>query len=130
MPPTASADLALINDGPICTPAVASPAVTDLEAGPANRQPRLAKKYDEGFAALDRGLAIGGLQPDQAEHDTAPAYEPHDVPDDYPVRAQTRVTFMISAIVLLACLTAGAAAAAYVFQDRVTGITEPLTATR
>jgi hypothetical protein len=130
MPPTASADLSLINDGPIRTIAEASPAATDVEQRPVNRQPRPRKIYAEAFAALDSGLAIDGPQPDAVDHDTAPAYEPHDAPEDDLVRAQTRVTFKMSAIVLLASLTAGAAVAAYVFQDRMTEIAAPLTATR
>jgi hypothetical protein len=78
----------------------------------------------DGFEALDSGLAIdadaSGFVSPQREY--VPVDEVDESPAHRPARAEFRISFMTAALVLLACLTAGAVAAAYVFQERLTPV--------
>jgi hypothetical protein len=65
-------------------------------------------------------------------HERAPIGEPYEPPVEQSASAETHIPFMAVALVLVlvACLTAGAATAAFVFHDRVTQITALRPATR
>jgi hypothetical protein len=86
-----------------------------------------APTYDD----LDAGLEVmTGAETfaDPASEDT-PVFEPHDDPypasQASPVSGERAIPFATAAVVLVACLTAGAATAAFVFQDRLMQITAP-----
>ena len=64
------------------------------------------------------------------QRERSPIGDPYDAPVVRPASAEIRIPFMAAAIVLMACLSAGAATAAFVFHDRVTQITALPPATR
>jgi hypothetical protein len=87
----------------------------------------------DGFEALDSGLstdadASGFASP---RHEFVPVDEDDEWPAPHrPARPEFRISFMTAALVLLACLTAGAVTAAYVFQERLTPVTARPSASR
>jgi hypothetical protein len=90
------------------------------------------RTFDDAFDALESGLPLShAVQPFEVpHHERAPIGEPHDPPVEQPVPAEMHIPFMAAALVLVACLSAGAATAAFVFHDRVTQITALRPATR
>jgi hypothetical protein len=85
----------------------------------------------DAFEALESGLPLkkGAPEPSALRDHPAPATEPYQLPAAQRRPAETRVPFVTAALVLVACLTAGAATAALVFHDRLAEITESPTAT-
>ena len=94
--------------------------------------------YADAFAALETGLPMDSAAPpigvphhERAPHeDRAPLGESYEPPSERPAPADRRVPFIAAALVLLGCLTFGAAAAALVFHDRLTHVTAPRPASR
>ena len=88
--------------------------------------------YRDGFDALDSGLAMDEnvLDPVLPRFEPAPIEKLDALPANLPAPEERRISFMTAALVLAACLTAGAVTAAYVFQDRLTPITARPSATR
>ena len=91
--------------------------------------------YDDAFDALESGLpmragARGISEPIQQRQDQPPIAQ---VDDEEPIAPQPparNIPFAAAALVIIACLTAGAATAAFVFHDRLTAVTAALTASR
>jgi hypothetical protein len=129
VPPTTSAEHSLIND-----------SERRQEPGPSgNAEEALAPHPDEsrppyldGFEALDSGLAthVDASSLKSQSRDYVPVDDVDEWPADRPTRDEFRISFMTAALVLLACLTAGAVTAAYVFQERLTPVTARPSATR
>jgi hypothetical protein len=92
-----------------------------LESGPPMDS---AAREAGAFDALENGLPMNpdARQTGAPHHKRARIAEPH-APSVEPAPAETHVPFLAAVLVLLACLTAGAAAAALVFHDRVAQIT-------
>ena len=114
---TTADEAALINDAQF---------LDELETWADVPEPELASQtYDEGYDALDIGLPLSpDADPTGAPHDERPAV--HDVyafPVPAPARAEPYVPFLAAALVVVVCLTVGAATAALVFHDRLTHIT-------
>jgi len=86
----------------------------------------------DAFEALESGLPLKGAAPESGapHHEPTPAIEPYQAAAAPPAPAEVRVPFMAAALVIAACLTAGAATAALVFHDQLARITESRTATR
>lgn len=86
----------------------------------------------DAFDALEAGLPVSHAAQVFAvpHHERAPIGEPYEPPVEQSASAETHIPFMAAALVLVACLTAGAATAAFVFHDRVTQITALWSATR
>lgn len=84
------------------------------------------------FDALEIGLPVSRAAQrfEVPHHERAPIGEPYEPPVEQPASAETHIPFMAVALVLMACLTAGAATAAFVFHDRVTQIIALRPATR
>lgn len=91
-----------------------------------------SRTFDAAFDALEAGLPLSHAAHlfEVSHHERAPIGEPHEPSVQQPAPAQKHISFMAAALVLAACLSAGAAAAAFVFHDRVTQITAPRPATR
>ena len=89
-----------------------------------------ATPYADAFAALESGLPVHSGAVIAAPHHERPPIDAPQTPTVQSAAPETRVTVTIAAVVLAACLTAGAAAAAYVFHDRLEQITAPRMATR
>lgn len=81
--------------------------------------------YDEGYDALDSGLPLSpNADPTGAPHDERPALDdPYAPLVPAPARAEQYVPSLAAALVVVVCLTVGAATAALVFHDRLTHIT-------
>jgi hypothetical protein len=129
VPTTTPDEQSLINDsefrqalGPF------SAAEEVVAAQPLEQRP----PYLDGFEALDSGLATdadaSGFASPHREY--VPVEEIDELPADRPARVEFRISFMTAALVLLACLTAGAVTAAYVFQERLVPVTARPSATR
>lgn len=104
----------------------------DGAAGSSNApKDHLRGGYGDAFEALESGLPLrtGAPEPAAHRHAPAPATEPYRIPASQPPPAETRVPSMAAALVILACLTAGAGAAALVFHDRLAQITASSKAT-
>ena len=87
--------------------------------------------FADAFDALESGLPVNpGAAAIAAPYYQRPPIDAAEPPIDRPALPETRVTFPMAAIVLAACLTAGAATAACVFHDRLERITAPPMATR
>jgi hypothetical protein len=86
--------------------------------------------YADAFAALESGLPVNSGAAIAAPHHERPPIDAPQTPTVQSAAPETRVTVTMAAVVLAACLTAGAAAAAYVFHDRLEQITAPRMATR
>ena len=92
--------------------------------------------YDDAFDALDGGLpmragARGTSEPFQQRQQNPPPIA--QACDEEPIAPQPparHMSFAAAALVIIACLTAGAATAAIVFHDRLTAVTAALTASR
>ncbi len=93
---------------------------------------RSSASYDEALDALEWGLPIdpNARQADVPHHLRAPLADPYVPSVDEPVPAEMRVSFMAATLILVACVTAGAATAAFVFRDRVAQITALRSANR
>lgn len=91
-------------------------------------------EYGDALDALESGLPMQPAVPQArlAHHERAPIHEPYRLDDAPPPRpmVETGIPFTTAAIVIVACLTAGAASAALVFHDRVAQITAARTASR
>ena len=114
---TTADEAALINDAQF---------LDELETWAGVPEPGLVSQtYDEGYDALDSGLPLSpDADPTGAPHDARPALDdPYAPPVPAPARAKQDVPFLAAALVLVACLTVGAATAALVFHDRLTHIT-------
>jgi len=88
--------------------------------------------YGDAFEALDSGLPLKGAAPETGapDHERTPVNEPYRAVTARLAPPAVRVPFMAAALVVVACLTVGAATAALVFHDHVARITESRTATR
>jgi hypothetical protein len=87
-----------------------------------SRQP-----FADAFDLLEQGLDVrphAAMPASQAPFVPFVDVEREDVPDE------RRIPYAAAAIVLLVCLTAGAATAAVFFQDRLAQITAPRSASR
>jgi hypothetical protein len=132
MPTTNTADeLSLINDAEFLQELEQFPLGNAADHSRSSTRPR--PEYPDVFAALDHGLEVEetGAFPDaaQAEHANRDSGDGFAVAD---VRSRTdsRIPMMTAALVLLACLAAGAATAVLVFGDRVDRITAVWPASR
>ena len=134
MPPTTADELALINDSEFLQELEQFERNPDpiRSAGRSGADPRPADP--DGFAALDSGLPIeaGSFQDLAPFDDLGPVDDPSDA--DVSTRRRTppaqRVSFVTAAFVLVACLSAGAAAAAYVFHARLEQVSAVRSASR
>jgi hypothetical protein len=133
MPSTAAAEPSLHDDAALYLEEVES--VDDIDAGTVAPDGGVADQLAAEFEALDTGLPIDA-NPRQVVpyHQRPPIQAQDDAPDYQPVRAVTRaeanIPFRTAALVLVVCLTAGAATAALVFHDRLSQITATTTASR
>jgi hypothetical protein len=129
MPPTPSPQRPLIDDSQFFAELERFAHVAERPADPAIDV--RTTPYADAFDALESGLPVNARKGAIAapHHERPPINAaPHaTVPSAPP---ETRVTAAMAAVVLVACLTAGAATAAYVFHDRVERITAPGMATR
>jgi hypothetical protein len=127
MPSTTDAELSLINDAQF---------LEELESADPFGEPRDEPDADareifaDAFAALDKGLAVKAAA-------QQPVFPPSERPpidearaDEADAASETRIPFGAAAVVLIVCLTAGAASAAAMFHDRLTQITAPRSASR
>jgi hypothetical protein len=139
MPTTTSAEQSLINDSEFLDelgqfsaagkepPAFARDGVAGAVPPDERRRP-----YGDAFDALDGGLAIDGDAPGPVSPrgDGDPIEEPHVPPANLSAPERRGIPFITAALVLVTCLTAGAATAAYLFRDQLTHITARPSATR
>lgn len=92
--------------------------------------------YDDAFDALESGLpmsagAHGMSEPFQQRHQAPPPIaQDYDEEPVAPQPPERNIPFVAAALVIAACLSAGAATAAFVFHDRLTAVTAALTASR
>jgi hypothetical protein len=129
MSTTTSAELSLINDTEFLDELEQSVQAGRQVPDPSLDQPTA---YDEGYDSLERGLPMDpGAPAIAARHydREPPTADPYNEPAQ-PVRAERDVPFMAATLVIVACLGAGAATAAFVFHDRVTQITATRPASR
>ncbi len=66
----------------------------------------------------------------EAQDHSAPITDSYPLPANPPSAAESSIPLIAAALVLAACLSAGAATAAYVFHDQLTHITARLSANR
>jgi hypothetical protein len=125
--PTSSGDLSLINETRVDEPVRSGAAVQHAVASKGHPRTR----YADAFDALESGLPMSAFAPESEVHDEpAPKVERHEVAGPRLAPAETRVPFMMAALVLAGCLTVGGATAALVLHQRVTQITASWTASR
>jgi hypothetical protein len=92
--------------------------------------------YDDAFNALESGLPMraGARETSepfqQGRQDQPPIAQDYDEEPIAPQPPERHIPFVAAALVIIACLTAGAATAAFVFHDRLTAVTAALTASR
>ena len=94
--------------------------------------------YDDAFHALESGLPMSAGAGGTSERFQQQHQQQHQEPlarayDEEPIAPQPpgrNIPFAAAALVIVACLTAGAATAAFVFHDRLTAVTAALTASR
>ena len=86
----------------------------------------------DAFDGLDSGLPMipAASQIAAPHHERAPFDLPYGPLADAPRSAEQHIPFMTAALILVACLTLGAATAMLVFYDQVGQITALRTATR
>ncbi len=91
-----------------------------------------SRTFDDAFDALESGLPLthAAQHFEVPHHERAPIGEPHKPSVERPVPAEIHIPFIAAALVLVVCLSVGAATAALVFHDRVTQITALRPATR
>ena len=125
--PTSSADLSLINDARVDElgrSAAAAPDAVQPKGRPRTR-------YADAFDALEGGLPMSAFAPEsEPHHEQAPKKERHEAAAPLRAPVDTRVPFMMAALVLVVCLSVGGATAALVLHERVTQITASWTASR
>jgi hypothetical protein len=125
---TTSAELSLINDTEFLEELEQFDGHSRSEPAPSfNPEPI----YEDGYEALEGGLPIDPAAPvDGGTYfDREPPTEnPYDEP--FPLPPERRIPLLAAALVIAACLAAGAVTAAYVFQDGLTRITATPRASR
>ena len=129
MPTTTPAEQSLINDSEFRQELGQFNGAEEAGAAqPAEQHP----PFLDGFETLDSGLATGaGASSFASPHrEYVPVDELDELPADRPARVELRISFVTAALVLLACLTAGAVTAAYVFQERLTPVNARPSASR
>jgi hypothetical protein len=129
MPTTTSAEQSLINGSEFLDElGQFSNAAEERVVQPLEQR----ETYLDAFEALDSGLPAdaNALVAESPRRGHAAIEEFDELPANRPTREERRISFMTAALVLLACLTAGAVTAAYVFQDRLTPVTARPSATR
>jgi hypothetical protein len=84
-----------------------------------------SRTFDDAFDALESGLPLSHTAQrfEAPHHERVPIGEPHEPSVERPVPPEVHIPFMAAALVLVGCLSVGAATAAFVFHDRVTQIT-------
>jgi hypothetical protein len=128
MSPTKSAELSLINDteflGELQKFEPEKPPTPDPSLDP---QPI----YADAFDSLESGLPIDAGAPEIVTpySEQQPEANPYDDPAP-PARAERDIPMVAAALVIIACLAAGAATAVFVFNDRVATISATLPASR
>jgi hypothetical protein len=124
MPTTTDAELSLINDAEFLDELCRFETQVQVSESVESRI-----RHDATFDGLDRDLPmdLDAPQSDAPLYDREPIAHPYDDPSDASsdtsARAEAGVPFVAAALVLVACLTAGAATAVFVFHDRVIRIT-------
>ena len=133
MQSSSSGDLSLINDAEFLEELEQFDPVNERTLGP---KAHSRTTYADAFGAHESGLPTNAGAPEHsapeksaARYERAWIDEPYEAPDQ-PASAGTHVPFKTAALVLVACLTSGAATAAFVFHDRLSQIIAPRTATR
>jgi hypothetical protein len=125
MPTTTSAEQSLINGSEFLDGLGQFSAATEERAVQPLEQ---RETYLDAFESLDNGLPAAANVPvaesPRREHAAIEEF------DELPAREERRIPFITAALVLLACLTAGAVTAAYIFQDRLTPVTSRPSAIR
>ena len=129
MPRTTSAELSLINDADFLDELEQFEQHEPRANAPALEAPA---PFDDGYDGFETGFPIddGALQAGVPHHERAPIANPYDEPMDEPAVGAKRIPWMAAALVLIACLTAGAATAAVIFHDRLPAISAVLPASR
>ena len=137
MPSTAVAEPSLHDDAASYLEEVES--VDEIDDGGIAPDGGVVDTLAAEFEALDTGLPIDANPRQVVPYHQRPPIEapddaPYEAPDYQPVRAVSRaeanIPFRTAALVLVVCLTAGAATAALVFHDRLSQITGTTTASR
>ena len=128
---TASAEQSLINDTEFLDELEGSDHVA-LQRPDGLFDPR--PLYDNAFHALESGLPMnagaGGTSERFQHQHQEPIARACDEEPTAPQPPGRNIPFAAAALVIVACLTAGAATAAFVFHDRLTAVTAALTASR
>jgi hypothetical protein len=139
MPTTTSAEQSLINDsefldglGQFSDAGQERPAFARYGAPGAVGLDEHTRPYRDAFDALDSDLPTdAGAPVDLAPlREQGPIEEFDLAPAKRSALEERRIPLMTAAVVLLACLTAGAVTAAYAFQERRTPVTSRPSATR
>ena len=127
MPATTSAEASLINDAEFLDERQFLQVNQERAAGGPGQRP-----FGDSFDALDSGLPIdeGGPQAVEAQYPSSPITDSYARPANALSEAESNISLIAAALVLAACLSAGAATAAYVFHDQLTHVTERLSANR
>jgi hypothetical protein len=130
---TTSAELSLINDSEF----LEELRQTDRAMGDAPTRTADSRVLPlDIYASLDRGLPMQAGAPEldapvYVDQPAQAAFEPYDDPVPAPPASDgPGISMFTAAIVIVACLTAGAATAAYVFQDSLTRISALRSASR
>ncbi len=123
MPTTSSAEASLINDAEFLDEGRFSPVDQDRAAG----GPGQGRPFRDSFDALDSGLPMDEAVPQPIE---APYTDSDPLPANPRFGTESSISVIAAALVLAACLSAGAATAAFVFHDELTHITARLSANR
>jgi hypothetical protein len=136
MPATGADDAALINEAQFLRELEAleetdERAVVAQPFGQAFDSPAIVDAFD----ALEQGLTDNRLEPSEPAplddyEDAAPAIVARDELVGTPLPVEPRISSVVATLVLVGCLLAGAAAAAYVQSGRGRPISVPATATR
>ncbi len=134
MPRTASAELSLIN-GADFLDELEQFGQHDARANEPALEP--PPQCEDGYGGLEAGLPIDASAPQVVPYDEgAPTGNPYDEPylEDRALSgsasAEQRIPFIAVALVLIGCLTAGAATAAVIFHDRLPAISAVASASR
>jgi hypothetical protein len=139
MPKTTSAEQSLINDSEFLDelaqfsdagqerPAFARPGAAGAVPLDEQRRP-----YRDAFDTLDSGPATDGEAPGPVlpRGEGRPIEESNMLHANLSAPGPRGIPFITAALILVTCLTAGAATAAYLFHDQLTHITARPSATR